>query len=50
MDMSSWMYPTKTIVQNPPLFKIHILIVQIMKTMEPVLQAIVHGEVPSAYL
>jgi hypothetical protein len=33
-----------------PLFKIHVLIVQIMKTMEPVLQAIVLGEVPSAYL
>ncbi len=32
-----------------PLFKIHVLIVQIMKTMEPLLHAIVPGEVPSAY-
>jgi hypothetical protein len=32
-----------------PLFKIHVLIEHIMKTMEPMVQAIVPGEVPSAY-
>jgi hypothetical protein len=36
--------------RTKPLLEIHILIVKIMKTMEPVLQAIVPGEVPSAYL